>query len=174
MKMLIAAAVAASVALCGAAGAKENYKEKAFNADSRDKFEAVAADVRKQMEPGGRYQYVKADERIKVDAALTEMIALFAANDSVASMPEATRIKLFNDQEVVNSILTQRDGDRVICTKTAPVGSHIPITNCHTYAQEVEAREGTKKQMNEWGRGACSATAASVKAGPNGGAACHQ
>jgi len=41
MKMLIAAAVAASVALCGAAGAKENYKEKAFNADSRDKFDQV-------------------------------------------------------------------------------------------------------------------------------------
>ncbi len=174
MKIMIAAAIAASVAICGAAVAKENYKEKAFNADSRDKFEAVSADVRRQMEEGGRYQYVKPDERIKVDAALTEMSTIFAANDSVASMPEPAKIKLFNDQEVVNSILTQRDGDRVICTKTAPVGSHIPITSCHTYAQEVEAREGTKKQMNEWGRGACSATAASVKAGPNGGAACHQ
>jgi len=162
MKMLMAAAIAASVAFCGAAGAKENYKEKAFNADSRDKFEAVAADVRKQMETGGRYQYVKAEERVKVDAALTEMTALFAANDSVASMPEATKIKLYNDQEVVNSILTQRDGDRVICTKVAPVGSHIPITNCHTYAQEVEAREGTKKQMNEWGRSTCSATPSST------------
>jgi hypothetical protein len=170
----MAAAVAASVAVCGVAGAKENYKEKAFNADSRDKFEAVAADVRREMDQGGRYQYVKPDERIKVDAALTEMSGLFAANDSVASMPEPSKIKLFNDQEVVNSILTQRDGDRVICTKTAPVGSHIPITNCHTYAQEVEARNGTKNQMNEWGRSSCSATAASVKASPNGGAACHQ
>ena len=162
MKMLIAAAMAASIACCGVAGAKENYKEKAFNADSRDKFEAVAADVRRQLETGGRYQYVKADERVRVDAALTEMSAIFAANDSVASMPEPTKIKLFNDQEVVNSILTQRDGERVICTKTAPVGSHIPITSCHTYAQEVEAREGTKKQMNEWGRSTCSATVAST------------
>jgi hypothetical protein len=162
MKMLIAAAVAASVAFCGAAGAKENYKEKAFNADSRDKFEAVAADVRRQMENGGRYQYVKPDERTKVDTALTEMSTIFAANESVASMPEETKIKLFNDQETVNSILQQRDGERVICKKEAPVGSHIPITSCHTYAQEVEARDGTKKQMNEWGRGTCSATSAST------------
>ena len=162
MKMLMAAAVAAGVVFSGAAGAKENYKEKAFNADSRDKFEAVAADVRRQMENGGRYQYVKPEERAKVDAALAEMTAIFAANDSVASMPEPTKIRLFNDQEVVNSILTQRDSERVICKKEAPVGSHIPITSCHTYAQEVEAREGTKKQMNEWGRSTCSATTAST------------
>jgi hypothetical protein len=172
MKMLIAAAVAASVAFCGAAGAKENYKEKAFNADSRDKFEAVAADVRRQMESGGRYQYVKPDERTKVDTALTEMSTIFAANDSVASMPEETKIKLFNDQEMVNSILQQRDGERVICKKEAPVGSHIPITSCHTYAQEVEARNGTKNQMSQWGASNCSGNAASVKGNALGGQQC--
>jgi hypothetical protein len=173
MKILIAAAVAASVAFCGVAGAKENYKEKAFNADSRDKFEAVATDVRKEMEPGGRYQYVRPDERKKIDTALTEMTAIFAANDSVAAMNQDTKIKLFNDQETVNSILQQRDGERVICKNEAPVGSHIPVTSCHTYAQEVEARNGTKNQMSEWGRSACSATAASVASSPSG-AACHQ
>jgi hypothetical protein len=173
MKSLVTIAAAASVAFCGIAGAKENYREKAFNADSRDKFEAVAADVRRQMDDGGRYRYVKPDERRKIDAALAEMSTFFAANESVASMPEETKIKLFNDQEVVNSILTQRDGERVICKKEAPLGSHIPITSCHTYAQEVEARNGTKNQMSEWGRSPCSATAASVAASPNG-AACHQ
>jgi len=91
MKVLIAAAIAASVALCGAAGAKENYKEKTFNADSKDKFDAVATDVRKEMESGGRYQYVKAEERTKIDAALGEMTALFAASGSVASMNKRPR-----------------------------------------------------------------------------------
>jgi hypothetical protein len=172
MKIVVAAAIAASVAFCGVAGAKENYKEKAFNADSKDKFEAVAADVRKEMEEGGRYQYVKPDERTKIDAALTEMTAIFAANDSVASMNQDTKIKLFNDQETVNSILQQRDGERVICKKEAPVGSHIPVTSCHTYAQEVEARNGTKNQMNEWGRAQCSASASSVANNPGG--QCHQ
>jgi hypothetical protein len=158
MRILIAAAAAASIALSCAAVAKENYKEKAFNADSKDKFEAVATDVRKEMESGGRYQYVKPDERTKIDAALGEMTSLFAANGSVASMNEDAKIKLFNDQEIVNSILQQRDGDRVICTKVAPVGSHIPVTTCHTYAQEVEARNGTKNQMATWGQSNCSAT----------------
>lgn len=157
MNKLIATAVAVSIALCGVAGANENYKEKAFNADSKEKFDAVAADVRKEMESGGRYQYVKPEERTKIDASLADMSALFAANSSVAVMSQDAKIKLFNDQEVVNSILQQRDGDRVICKKEAPVGSHIPITSCHTYAQEVEARNGTKDQMAKWGQGNCSA-----------------
>ena len=157
MKTLIAATIAMSIAFCGAAAAKENYKEKAFNADSKDKFDSVAASVRKEMETGGRYQYVNPGERTKIDAALTEMTSLFAANASVQSMNEETKIKLFNDQEIVNSILQQRDGERVICKKQAPIGSHIPITTCHTYAQEVEARSGASKQMAGWGQGACSA-----------------
>ena len=172
MKTLIAAAIAASIAICGVAGAKENYKEKALNADSKDKFDALAESVRKEMESGGRYQYVKPDERVKIDTALTEMSALFATNPSVQAMGQDTKIKLFNDQETVNSILQQRDGDRVICKNEAPIGSHIPVTTCHTYAQEVEARDGAHKQMASWGQSNCSATASSSAGGKNPGQQC--
>ena len=166
MKTLIAVAIAASIAVCGLAGAKENYQEKAFNADSKDKFDSVAADVRKEMESGGRYQYVKPDERSKIDASLSDMSRLFSENSSVDAMSQDAKVKLFNDQEVVNSILQQRDGDRVICKHEAPIGSHIPVTTCHTYAQEVEARNGAHDQMAQWGQGNCSATGASSKGNP--------
>jgi hypothetical protein len=168
MKTLIAAAIAASIAVCGVAVAKESYHEKTFNADTAEKFDATAEYVRKEMEKGGRYQYVKPEERKKIDTALGDMSKLFAENGSVAAMNQDTKVKLFNDQEVVNSILQQRDGDRVICTNQAPIGSHIPVTSCHTYAQEVEARQGAQKQMADWKLGACSATGASAKGGsPN-------
>lgn len=172
MKALTMVAIAASIALCGLAGAKENYREKAFNAESKEKFDAVAANVREEMGSGGRYQYVKPAERQKIDAALSEMSKLFSENGSVAAMSQDTKIKLFNDQETVNSILQQRDGDRVICKSEAPVGSHIPVTSCHTYAQEVEAREGAHKIMASWGQGACSATASSTAGGKNPGQQC--
>lgn len=136
--------------------AKENYHEKALNADTRDKFAEVAADVRKEMEAGGRYQYVKPEERKTVDRSLTEMEALFGQNDSVQSMRQDTKVKLFNAQEVVNSILTRRDSDRVICKNEAPLGSHIPVTSCHTYGQEEEARRGTREQLDEWTRLGCA------------------
>ena len=140
----------------GSAGANEHYKEKAFNADTREKFQEIAANVRKEMEPGGRYQYVEPKERKTIDQKLSEMESLFQANASVGDMRQDTKIKMFNAQEVVNSILTHRDRDRVICKSQAPIGSHIPVTSCHTYGQEVEARHATHNQMDEWTRGACS------------------
>lgn len=138
-----------------AVGAKENYHEKTINADTKEKFVEIAANVRQEMEGGGRYQYVKPDERRTIDQKLTEMETLFSENGSVQGMKQDIKVKLFNDQEVVNSILTHRDRDRVICKNEAPLGSHIPVTTCHTYGQEEEAREGTHNQLDEWKRTAC-------------------
>jgi hypothetical protein len=136
-------------------GAKENYHEKTVNADTKEKFVEIATNVRQEMEGGGRYEYVKVDERKTIDQKLTEMETLFNENGTVQSMKQDTKVKLFNDQEIVNSILTRRDRDRVICKNEAPLGSHIPVTTCHTYGQEVEAQEGTHNQLDEWKRGAC-------------------
>lgn len=147
------ATVLASLAMV--APAKEHYHEKQFNADTRDKFESVAASVRAEMKKGGRYEYVTPKERDTIDAKLTEMQKLFADNDSVQAMKQDTKIALFNAQEVVNSILTHRDRDRVICEHHTPVGSHIPVTDCHTYGQEEDARHATRNQLDDWQRLGC-------------------
>jgi hypothetical protein len=137
------------------AAAKENYHEKTFNADTQDKFQAVADGVRKEMQPGGRYEYVKPEERATIERSLGEMDALFAQGGGVATMKQDDKVKLFNAQEVVNSILTRRDSERVICKDEPKLGSHIRTTSCHTYGQEEEARRGTKNQLDEWKRLGC-------------------
>jgi hypothetical protein len=151
----IALALGLSILLCVEVGAKENYKEQAVKADTKEAFQAIAETVRKDMEPGGRYEYVKPGEQQTVEKKLAEMNTLFEQTGTVANMKQDQKIALFNAQETVNSILTLRDRDRVICKKEAPIGSHIPVTSCHTYAQEVEAHEGSKKQMDDWGRPLC-------------------
>ncbi|HKE48536.1 MAG TPA: hypothetical protein VKB52_10765 [Rhodanobacteraceae bacterium] len=148
-------AFALTVCVSGLAFAKEHYREGSVKADTKEAFETLAAGVRKEMQPGGKYEYIKPDEAKTVDKKLDEMDKLFIEKGTVAAMREEEKIALFNAQETVNSILTLRDRDRVICKKEAPVGSHIPVTTCHTYAQEVEAREGTKKIMDDWGRPLC-------------------
>jgi hypothetical protein len=156
MKLSVAFAVAVLACSGGLAGAKENYHENSVKADTKEAFDQLADTVRKGMDAGGKYEYVKPEEKVTVEKKLDEMDKLFdAGGGSVATMKEDQKIALFNAQETVNSILTLRDRDRVICKKEAPVGSHSPITSCHTYAQEVEAHEGTKKQLEEWGRGQC-------------------
>lgn len=154
-RVVAAFAVMASVCVCGLAFAKEHYREGSVKADTKEAFETLAASVRRDMQPGGKYEYIKPDEAKTVEKKLGEMDKLFEDSGAVANMKEDQKIALFNAQETVNSILTLRDRDRVICKKEAPVGSHIPVTTCHTYGQEVEAREGSKKLMDDWGRPLC-------------------
>lgn len=158
MNRLMMRAALATLALAFAAPlvAKENYHEKTFNADTAEKFQATADDVRKEMESGGRYQYVKPDERKTIDKALTDMETLFTQNGSVEKMNQGDKVKLFNAQEIVNSILTRRDGERVICKDEPKLGSHVRTTSCHTYAQEEEARRGSHDVMDEWTRRGCA------------------
>jgi len=147
----------AGVFFIASASAKENYKEKSFNADTRDKFATIAEGIRDEMKEGGRYEYMKPDERRTIEQKLEEITTIFGKTESVAAMQQDDKIKLFNAQESINSILTKRDRDRVICKNEAPIGSHIPVTTCHTYGQEVEAHEGTRKQMEDWSRPLCVA-----------------
>jgi hypothetical protein len=152
-----ALAFALATGFVGQTFAKENYHENSVKADTKEAFDQLADTVRNGMDTGGKYEYVKPDEKITIEKKLDEMDKIFdAGGGSVATMKEEQKIALFNAQETVNSILTLRDRDRVICKKEAPIGSHIPVTTCHTYAQEVEARQGSKKMMDDWGRPLCA------------------
>jgi hypothetical protein len=158
MKTALTLALVLSLAAFHGALAKENYHEKALNADTKESFAVVSENIRNEMQKGGRYEFVEPKERGQIDKSLTEMTALFDQYGSVSAMNQDTKVKLFNDQEVVNSILTKRDRDRVICTNQAPVGSHIRQTSCHTYAQEVQAHQETQKQMSDWKVMGCAGT----------------
>ena len=155
--------IIATLALCAAlstgfaslAAAKEHYRENSVKADSKDVFDQLAYNVRREMAPGGKYEFIKPDEKPKVDKALDEMTKLFDEHDTVAAMTQDQKVELFNAQETVNSILTLRNRDRVICQNKPPLGSHIPQTSCHTYEQEVEAHQGAQKMMDDWRRPVC-------------------
>jgi hypothetical protein len=118
-------------------------------ADTREAFAPVAAEVLKEMNPDGRYAYVKPDEREKVEASLADMSKLFEQHESVEAMDKAAKVQLFNDQETVNSILTLRDRDRLICERGAPTGSRIVTTTCHTYGELQAAQQASRKFMDE-------------------------
>ena len=155
MKTTLALAIALSMAVLAPCSAKENYHEKQVNAETKEAFADISQNVRRQMDTGGKYEFVPPDERTKIDKSFGEMTALFDQFDTVSAMNQDAKVKLFNNQEIVNSILTKRDRDRVICVNQAPIGSHIRQTSCHTYAQEVQAHQETQKQMSDWKLAPC-------------------
>lgn len=149
--------VFALIAALLAAGAAHAANKDSVKADTKEAFDKVAADVRAQMSPDGRYAYIKPDERDKVDASLTEMSKLFDANGSVDKMDKDTKVRLFNEQETVNAILTLRDRDRLICERGAQPGTRIVSTSCHTYGDLEAARQASEKFMNERAVTPCNA-----------------
>lgn len=150
MKGSIACFLMAAMLPLAFAAAKENYTETTKNADTRAKLDQVAEEVRSQMHTGGRFEFVKLAERKTIDVKFAEMDALFAQSGSVEDMKEDAKIRLFNAQETINSILTQRDGDRMICKREAIIGSHVRTDFCHTYRDEMAKAEVSRKALQDW------------------------
>jgi len=134
MKTTVSIALSVAFSICAFQAVANEYSgEPGIRVDSREVFETDAASVRNGMRPGGRYEYVRPQEQKTVEKNLDQMDALFNETGSVANMKEAQKLDLFNAREAVNSILTERD--RLVCKKEAPLGSHIPVTTCHTHVQ---------------------------------------
>jgi len=147
--MRIVYAIAMAGMLFAAHGVAAEKTREVVKADTRETFIAAAADMRQQMEPDGRYAYVKPDEREKVEANLTEMSRLFDEYGAVAQMDKPTQVKLFNAQESVNAILTLRDRDRLICERGASTGSRIVGTSCRSYGDIEAAKRASSQFMLE-------------------------
>lgn len=140
MKNLIAAAATLSIALAGIACANEPYGEKPLDANTVQTFQSSAASVRSEMRPGGRYAFVNPAERAKVDAALGDIDKVYAEHGGLAD--QDAKVRVFNDQELVNSILERR-ANRTICSNEVATGSLVRVTKCATYAVELGARDAS-------------------------------
>ncbi len=141
-----AATPAQAVQSAGAPAAvpEENGKP-VVKADSKENFEAVVAAIHQQMQPGGRWQYIDAHERATVDGSFADMGKLYDQFGSVDKMDQNAKVRLLADQSTVNAILTKKDGDRLICQTVMPVGSHLPVKTCKTYAQIQAEQNGAQE-----------------------------
>lgn len=118
-------------------------------ADNKANFELVAAAVRKQMQPGGRFGLVDNTGRHTVDSHLVAMQALFDQYGSVDKMPGPAQTKLLADQNAVNEVLARNDGNRRICWRETPVGTHFPTMVCRTLAEIQAQRQNAKDNLQQ-------------------------
>ncbi len=119
----------------------------AVKADTKADFTAVVATVKKEMVPGGRYEFVSSSERQTIDASLGEMQSLFDTFETVAAMDKEAKFQLYVDQENVNAILTHRDDRRMVCKSERPIGSLLPKRTCRTYGAIQRDRQFTQEEM---------------------------
>ena len=146
-----AAAPATQPAGAPMAAVPEENGKPVVKADSKENFEAVVAAIHKQMEAGGRWQFINATERSTIDGNFADMQKLYDQYGSVDKMDTDAKVRLLADQSSVNAILTQKDGDRLICQTELPVGSHLPVKTCKTYAQMQMEQRGAQQLLHNIG-----------------------
>ncbi|MFO3705155.1 hypothetical protein ACI6Q5_09215 [Xanthomonas codiaei] len=111
-------------------------------------FAEQAEQVRRDLSDGDTYAEIGADNRAKVLAALQRMqTALQASSDPAQLTPESSAA-VFNDQELVNALLTKAgEESRMVCQRVRAVGSHLSTTQCMTVAERRRLRDGNKDEL---------------------------
>ncbi|WP_305806500.1 hypothetical protein [Stenotrophomonas sp. YIM B06876] len=122
-------------ATCMAQGKSAQLDAKAPFGEQRQSIEAALA-------AGKVYSEISPQDRSTVMAALARMGQKLGENGVAASLGESDKVQVFNDQELVNTLLTQAQADsRLICRRERVVGSNLPQNVCQTVAERREARE---------------------------------
>lgn len=132
-------------------GSNGRQRQGRGSSDTKQRFDEVAAAVRKEMSSGGRFEFVSRRERYTVDRQLADMQALFNQFGAVDKMDANSKVRLFNDQEEINGILTRNDSDRRICVREVPVGTHFVKMVCETYGELKQEQLRTTEFLNRPG-----------------------
>lgn len=119
-----------------------------IQAANRAQFAELTASIREEMQPQGRFQFVTETERTSVNQYLDTIAGILAQGDP-DTLHYDVKMDLLAAQENANAILTQRDGNRMICERRSPTGSHFKVKKCMTYAEQVKLREDAQKDFSD-------------------------
>jgi len=132
--------------------AADKVDQKRVGADAADtpaKFAELTNELHQEMSPGGRYEFIRPDDKAKVDADLQSMSAMLTKSGSVAAMSQPEKVQLFNTQEHLNGILTHNDRNRLVCEHKPPIGTNIAVTSCKTVAEIEKMRNDAQKMATD-------------------------
>lgn len=136
--------------LVGAACAADDHViEKPLIAQTLDGFHKEADAIRFEMKAGGRYEFIRNDERAKIDARLGTMESILQKHADKNDLSGNDKMAMLNAQEEINSILKHNDANRLICESRPPLGSNLPVKTCRTYGEVERQRSEAGRTMDE-------------------------
>ena len=105
-------------------------------------FAAQRAAIEKALGDGKTYVEISSADRSDVRTALDRMSRLLDGGKTTESLTEDQKVELFNQQEIINTLLTRAASDsRVVCDRIEKTGSHRKITVCRTVAERDRRRQ---------------------------------
>ena len=105
--------------------------------------------IESQLSDGETYSELRLEDRSRVREALGRMRGTLEQYPDQATINEQAKTALFNDQQVVNTILTRaREDSRLICRREKAIGSNMSVTNCMTVAQRERLKVKSQNDMS--------------------------
>ena len=113
-------------------------------------FEQQKQKILTDMSDGETYAEMSQRDRQDVRDALTRIGDLLQAAGGVDQLSEDRKAKVFNDQEIINTILTRAGEDsRQVCKRERRVGSHRTTSQCYTVAERRRMREESSDELGK-------------------------
>lgn len=111
-------------------------------------FVALRADIEAEIRQSEAFRELDLNERKEVTRALDRMQDVLSTVTSIDDLDPPVRTQLFNDQELVNHVLTKAQADdKVICQRTRRVGSNLYTNTCLTVGQRRRSQESVEQEM---------------------------
>ncbi|HEY0335436.1 MAG TPA: hypothetical protein VGC74_17330 [Stenotrophomonas sp.] len=105
--------------------------------------------INTQMNDGETFAEISPEDRSRVREALGRITGALEKANGHPLTPEA-ETQAFNDQEIVNTLLTQaKDDSRVVCERERQMGSNRITSKCMTVAERRRLREQGEKAVRD-------------------------
>ncbi len=101
-----------------------------------------------RLNDGESYRGISRDDKDKVKAALARIDGTLKHAGGAERLNKRQRVAVFNDQEVINNILTQAgDDNQLVCRNETGTGTHVRTVQCKTVAQRREETEYSQDML---------------------------
>ncbi len=113
-------------------------------------FAAQRARIEADLSDGKTYAEISPADRARVRESLARIAAQLNGVSSVDELSEPARVAVFNDQEVINTVLTRAAADsRVLCERVEKLGSHRRTTQCETVAERRRRSQQDRENLQQ-------------------------
>jgi phosphomevalonate kinase len=113
-------------------------------------FDEQRERILSDLATGEKYSEISQQQQRDVRSALDRITREIESNGSIDTLSAEQRLKVFNDQELVNTILTRAGEDsRLVCKREKSVSTRIASTQCLTVAQRRKLCEEAQDHMRK-------------------------
>lgn len=121
--------------------------------DVKTPFDLQRQTIEEKLADGKTYTEISTNDRSLVREALSRISNTLHEEGDIDSLSDAQKASVFNDQELINTILTKASQDsRVVCEMVTQVGSHRKVSVCKTVAERRRIREDAQDNLRNLSR----------------------